>query len=303
MVEHLSIKNLKTGIVKQFDMSEADYLIYEGSVDWGSIQVDHSTFQFPRQIGSYVSNTVMGTRDVAINGWIIGNSKQEIESKKMALSVFINPMDEFQITVGDYYIDGVPTSNVTFGREYGENNSVAVKFLIQFNCPYPLFLLDNAIVVDVAKDVGMFHFPLIIPQSEGIIMGYRKQSIFTQVSNVGAIDVGMVITLTANDIVDNPQIINVNTKEFIKINKVMEPGEQIVIDTNVGNRSIIGTKNKNSMNYLKYMDFDSTWLQVPAGLSLFAYKTYEDDGSEDETYKNLDVSIKYKTALFNLGDE
>ena len=303
MVESLKIENLNTGSVKQFDMAEADYLIYEGSIDWGNAQVDHSTFQFPQQIGSYITNTIVGSRDIAINGWIIGDNLDEIVAKKKALSAFINPLNDFKIVVGQYYIDAKPTSNVVFGKEYTENNDVAVKFLIQMTCPYPLFVLTNPFTVNVASNVGGFHFPLTIPKNGGIIMGYRKQSLFTNVSNFGAIDIGMVVTLTARAVVNNPAIINVNTHEQLKINKVMDVGEKIVIDTSIGNRSIVGIKGEVQTNYLKYLDYDSVWLQLATGTSLLTYKTYNANGNEDETYKNLDVVIQYRTALYNLEEE
>ena len=82
MVESIKIKNLATNVVKSFDMSEADYLIYEGAIDWGTVAVNHNTFSYPTQIGAYITNTVIGTRDISINGWIIGETLEEIEKKK-----------------------------------------------------------------------------------------------------------------------------------------------------------------------------------------------------------------------------
>lgn len=304
MVESLSIKDTNSDIVKYFAMDgNVDYLLYEGCIDWGNVSVEHNTSQFPQQIGLYISNTTVGSRDIAINGWIIGDSIEEIKSKKMALSVFINPLHEYQIDVNGYYISCKPTSNVTFGKEFAENNDVCVKFLLQFTCAYPLFLLDNAVNVDIAGEFGSFHFPLTIPRKNGIIMGYRKQSMFTEIVNNGSIDVGMIITIKANGIVDNPELINVNTRESLKINKVLDPGEQIVINTNVGSRSIIGTKDHVTSSYLKYLDYDSTWLQLSNGQSLFTYKTYDSQGNEDETYKRMEISVSYQTALFNLEEE
>lgn len=304
MVEYLTIKDLNTGTAKHFDVDgDVDYLLYEGCIDWGNVSVTHNTFQFPQQIGMYISNTVLGSRDIAINGWIIGDTSEEINGKKMALSLFVNPLHEYHIDVDGYFIGCKPTSNVTFGKEYSENNEVCVKFLLQFTCAYPLFLLNNAINVDIAGEFGAFHFPLTIPKNNGIIMGYRKQSMFTEMVNNGSIDVGMIITITASGIVDNPELINVNTKERLKINKILEPGEQVIINTNIGERSVIGIKDHTKYNYLRYLDYDSTWLQLVNGQSLFTYKTYDNEGNEDETYKRMEIMVSYQTALFNLEEE
>lgn len=99
MVESIKIKNLTTNVVKSFDMSEADYLIYEGAIDWGTVAVNHNTFSYPTQIGAYITNTVIGTRDISISGWIIGETLEEIEGKKNSLSRLINPVEQVTITL------------------------------------------------------------------------------------------------------------------------------------------------------------------------------------------------------------
>ena len=302
MVESLVIENLISKERKRFDMSEANYLIYEGSIDWGNVEVTHNTFQFPTQIGEYISSSVISTRDISINGWIIGDCIEEINRKKKELSTFINPMEEVRVIVDDYSIVSKPSSNVQFGKTLVENSDVAVKFLIQLFCPQPLFLLTNAITVNVADLVGGFGCPLIF-KPEGIIMGYRKKSLFTDVTNNGALSVGMIITLEANGAVNNPEFLNAGTREGIKINKVLHLGEKVVIDTNIGERSIVGSIDGVESNYFKYMDYDSVWLQLKNGTSVFTYRTYNSSGEQDETYKNLTVNVSYKTAIYNLEGE
>ena len=47
MIESVKIRNDVTGNIIKLDMSEANYLIYEGSIDWGTVDVSHNTFQYP----------------------------------------------------------------------------------------------------------------------------------------------------------------------------------------------------------------------------------------------------------------
>lgn len=302
MVESLTIRNIANNLTKRFDMSDASYLIYEGSVDWGSVGVSHSTFSFPDQIGEYISNTSIGTRDISINGWIIGDTIDEINNKKKELSKLINPLNDVEIRACDYTITGRPSSNVTFGKNLKENSIVAVKFLIQIFCENPMFKSVNAISVDVAEVIGSFSFPLVLKKN-GNILGYRKKTLFTDLQNDGAVDVGMLITFEANGTVNNPEILNVNTHEKIRINKTLEDGEIIEINTLQGSRSVIGILNGKRLNYFKYFDFDNIWLQLPVGLSTFTYRTYDNLGERDDTYKKLLVNIKYYTQLYNLGEE
>lgn len=302
MVESLIIRNTTSNESKQFDMSEANYLIYEGAIDWGNVDVTHNTFQFPEQIGKYVSSTVMGSRDISINGWIIGDTEEEIKLKKVDLSKFFNPFDEMEIIVGNYSIFGRPSANVQYGKTLAENSVVAVKFLLQIFCPQPLFLLSNAISVDVAETIGGFCFPLIL-KPEGIIMGYRKKSLFADITNDGATSVGMIITLEASGTVNNPEFMDVNTHKRIRINKVLTAGEVVIINTSIGERSVTGIVNGNEINYFKYFDYDNEWLQIPNGLSTFTYRTYDSSGEQDESYKKMSVNVKYKTAIYNLEGE
>ena len=303
MIESVKIRNDVTGNIIKLDMSEANYLIYEGSIDWGTVDVSHNTFQYPTQIGSYISSTTVGSRDVSISGWIIGNTLAEIEKKKDILSKHINPLQDLTIIAGDYCISGRPDTNVKYGNSYAENNEAMCKFLIQIFCSQPMFLLTNAIDVNVADTQGMFGFPLIL-KPQGIILGLRKKSLFTDITNDGAVEVGMTVTIETFGTVKNPRIINVNTNEYMRINKTLQSGEKIVIDTNKGKRSIYSYINGVKTNYFDYFDFDNTWLQVPNGISTFTYKTYEDDyTTENDTYKNMNVTISYRSALYNIGGE
>ena len=303
MIESIKIRNESTGKIIKLDMSEANYLIYDGSIDWGTVDVSHNTFQYPTQIGAYISSTVVGTRDISISGWIIGDTLQEIEQKKDYLSKHINPLQNVTILVGEYSISGKPDSNLNVGNSYSENNEAMCKFLISIFCSNPMFLLSNAIDVSIADTQGMFGFPLIF-KPEGIILGLRKKSLFTDVTNDGAIEVGMTVTIEALGTTKNPRIINVNTNEYMRINKTMVAGEKIVINTNKGERSVYGYVNGEKENYFDYFDFDNVWLQVPNGISTFTYKTYDDDYvTENDTYKNINVTISYRLAVYNIGGE
>lgn len=284
------------------NMDDADYLLYEGSINWGNISITHNTFQYSQQIGKSLTNSVVGTRDVSISGWIIG-TKDEIGAKKKRLSTIINPLDDVEIDVGSWRIAGRPSSNVTFSTNRTENNSVVCKFLIQIYCPYPLFTSIRLYGRKLSEDEGMFKFPWILP-STGVIMSTRKLSSITAITNAGNVEVGCIITLEAKSTVNNPRIINLSTGEYIKINKTMVTGEVITINTTKGSRSVVGhIGNAEDTNYFDYFDFDNVWLQLPVGSTSVGYRTYDDEGKEDVTYKNLIVTIKYRLSALNMEDE
>ena len=107
MVEELMITNTSLNITCIMNMDDADYLLYEGCIDWGNISITHNTFQYSQQIGKSLTNSVVGTRDISISGWIIG-TKEEIESKKKRLSTIIKRLNDVEIDVGKWKMKGRP---------------------------------------------------------------------------------------------------------------------------------------------------------------------------------------------------
>lgn len=302
MVEKLTIKNLRTNNILIFDMEDADYLLYEGCIDWGSVETEHNTYQYVNQIGSTITDTTLGNRDVSISGWIIGKDLSIIESKKKVLFNLINPLSEVEVQVGAWIINGKPNTNVRFSNNYKENNEVMCKFLIQIFCANPLFIMKSPISKKISQSIGSFHFPLTLPK-EGIIMSSRRRDALAIVGNDGQNEIGLTITLKANGIVNNPTIINTNTFEKITINKILHSNEKIVIKTQRGQRSVVGKINGIEENYLDYFDWDNTWLQLPLGTSIFTVYSTNSEGEQDDSYKLLDVTITYNLNSMNLVEE
>jgi len=99
----------------------------------------------------------------------------------------------------------------------------------------------------------------------------------------------MVIEFYARGTLKNPSLFNINTREFIKINKSMVAGEKIIVNTNYGKKKI--TQNINGvkadiLNYLDIVGGGDTFLQLDIGDNLFRYDA-------DENLNNLEVSIYF----------
>ena len=153
----------------------------------------------------------------------------------------------------------------------------------------------NKIVAASTK--AMFHFPLIISETPdppgGVAFGLRQPSLIVGIFNSGAVAVGMKIIFRAIGSLVNPALIDVNTQEYLKINKSMEAGEEIVVNTIVGEKKIVGTMNGISSNYFKYRDLDSIWLQLAVGDNLFRYNA-------DMNIENLEVYIYFNNKYLEV---
>lgn len=303
MVEELKIRNLTLNDECTMNMEDADYLLYEGGIDWGSLGVSHNTFQYSQQVGQSITNTVVGTRDISIGGWIIGKTLDEIKAKKKRLSAIVNPLNDVEVEQGKWKIKCRPAANVVFSNSYVENNDTVCKFLIQLFCPNPMFESSTTYGKKLMQDEAMFKFPWVLPRT-GIVMSTRQASSIVAINNTGSAEVGCTITLQALGDVNNPEVVNLDTSEFIKIKKNLVYGEVITIKTAKGERSVVGhIGSAEDINYLDYFDFDNTWLQLPVGVSNIGYRTFDNEGNEDTTYKSLVVTIQYNLSTMNLEDE
>lgn len=231
---------------------------------------------------SYVASTIEA-RDITLNGYIL----KDKEFNREKLIAILNPKLNGKLVyinrdIKKYINCRIEQSPVT------TRDSVP-RFLIHFYCLNP-FWKEEEIKTDIALWRGDFHFPLVIPVSKGIIMGHREPSLIINIKNNGNVTCGMRIEFRARATLENPSLFNINTREFIKINKVMKAGEKIIVDTNFGNKKIIAELNGVTTNAINYIDLDSTFLQLDIGDNVFRYNA-------DKNIDNLEVTI-YKTPQY-----
>lgn len=161
-------------------------------------------------------------------------------------------------------------------------------FMIDLLCPSPYWQDINESKEEIALWKGSFHFPLVIPQ-EGIIMGYREPSLIVNVKNMGHVQTGMKIEFIAKGTLKNPSLFDINTRKFLKINRIMTPGEKIIVNTNSGKKGVKSYLNGVTTDILNDLDIAGggrTFLQLNTGDNLFRYDA-------EEGIDNLEVRIYY----------
>lgn len=289
MVERITLRRTKNSEELILDMvSTPDYILK--SVDWGSIQGTHHSYKYVNQVGESIANTSLGTRPIKIEGWIVATSENQMTSLKKKLNSFVNPREALDLFYSDYVIRFVPDETVKYSINAAENNEIFCKFQIDGTAPNPLFSDNFESGSAFVTTVPTFHFPLVISESlpdEGVVFGKRMASLISNLTNNGSISVGMRIVFKANGTLSNPSLINVNTQEMFRINKTMVADEEIVVNTNIGEKSVKGRiDDADYTNYFMYKDIDSAWLQLDAGDNLFRYNA-------DEGIDNLDVFVYF----------
>ena len=235
------------------------------------------------QDGSTYMGSTLGNRNIVIQGAITENKEQN----RIKLLSIINPKLKAKLIYTDgnikKYVECVVETAPTITKENKP------KFQMSLICPNPYWRDTTESKKQIALWKGDFHFPLIIPQDKGIIIGHREPSLIVNIENNGQVKTGMIIEFFARGTLKNPSLFNVNTREFIKVNKEMVAGEKITINTNYGKKKIIqdvdGIKT-DILNYLDIIGGGDTFLQLDIGDNLFRYDA-------DENLNNLEVSIYY----------
>ena len=289
MVENVIITNTVLGVNLELDKVTTPWFILD-YINWGQIESDQNTNKYVGQHGESLVNNSLGKRDIELSGWVIATSEADMSSRKRYLNKFVNPLQMMQVTYGLYNITFYPATTIEYSDEITENNDVVCKFMIEGTAYDPLFIDVDTSKAIAANIVGMFHFPLImseVPVSPGgVVFGSINTSLTMDVVNKGSMETGMTITFSARGHVKNPVLTNVNTQEYFRLNKEMQAGEVVKVDTVIGSKSIRGELDGVESNYFKYRDFGSTWLQLSPGENMFIY------GAEDDV-ENLEVIVEF----------
>lgn len=292
MIESITLKNLVTNQSILIDKTTSDWVL--GEIDLGTVEGNHHSYKYVNQVGVYIDSTSLEERAVSIPGWVIGEDLADMKDNMTVLNRLVNPQHELELTLFDQYVLRFkPDYSIKYATPYEENNEVLCQFLIQGTCADPMFSTKNGILTQIALVLPKFHFPLIIPKDNGIILGLRQPNLLATIVNDGDIDTGMVIEFSCNTTVVNPSLLHVETQEFIKINKTITPGETLTVSTVSGNKYVKGYHDGQTENYFKYWDWDSTWLQMYRGVNVLKYDA-------DSGVEGLAVSVSFTPKLLEV---
>lgn len=298
MIERIVLRKVKNAEELIFDMvSTPDFILK--SVDWGTVKGNHHSYKYANQVGETVTNTSLDKRYVIIEGWVVAQSESEMSARKRKLNAFINPQEAIDLFYSDYVIRFLPNESVKYSIAFNENNDVFAKFQINGTCTNPLFADVNERQIPFVTTLPAFHFPLVISESlpeKGVTFGKRTESLIINVINNGSVDVGMKIVFRSNGTVVNPKLINVNTQEELVITKTLVSNEEIVVNTNIGEKSVKGRiGSENFTNYYMHKLIGSAWLQLAVGDNLFRYDA-------DEGVDNLDIFVYFTNRFLEVQE-
>lgn len=239
---------------------------------------DVTTSKTVQQDGeNYISGT-LEARALSIDGFFLLDETNTLERRLKKVFnpkftgklVYTNGEEQRYLTVS---VDHVP--QITNKPRRGE-------FSIDLTAHDPYWREEER-TENIAILQAMLHFPVVIPLDTGIVFGARRSTLETPVTNVGDAESGFRVVFRALGSVKNPQIINKETGERIRVIYNMQQGDVI----EVVNEPLVKKVLVNGVKAFKHLDRQATtFFPLRVGDNTIVYQA-------DENLVNLDVVIFY----------
>ena len=166
-----------------------------------------------------------------------------------------------------------------------EENGVTMQ--ITLYCSLPYWQDVENVMLEISRVIDLHYFPvdaggLAFP-AEGIPLGEYDMNMTRTYENDGDAECGLVITIIALADAQNPTIYK-SDGSFIGVNESMVAGDEIVINTNRGAKSIT----KNGVNILNKIKAGSKFFQLETGDNELTVDT------DSETKGNVYFIVSFK---------
>ncbi|GCD13129.1 phage tail family protein [Clostridium tagluense] len=244
------------------------------------------TSKAPGQDGKSYHGALLEERTLNIEVAILGDNSEDMFRKRQDLYSIFNPKLQGVLTytngAGEHEIQCIVQDGPTPKARF----EPVQEFLIQLYCHNPFWTNTIESKEEIALWVGDFEFALELTD-EGIEMGHRESNLIVNILNKGDVECGMRIEFTSLATLVNPSILNIYTKEYIKIKRTLVAGDKLVINTEFGNKKVEMVRNGVATNVFNYIDLQTTFLQLDVGDNLLKYDA-------EQGIDNLEVVIYHK---------
>lgn len=248
----------------------------------GRIRQTINTFQAPAQDGAFYISSTLDMRNITIEGSILSSSVDEAFGYRQQLLKIFTPKLR-----GTLIYRGRQIACIVEESGFSQSSVArAPAFFISLLCPSPFFESLNDIRAELASWQENFAFPLEI-KPPGIEFGIRQPSQIITIDNAGDVSCGCEIVFKALGSVSDPELLNVDTGEYMKINTALIAGQEIHVYTHFAGKRVVSVIGTTTTNAFHLIDVGSTFLQLAAGCNTLRY----DAGSNIDL---LEVSIFYR---------
>lgn len=254
----------------------------------GYVRQTINTFHAPEQDGEFYISSTVDMRNITLEGNIIAPSLEDTFAfRKQMLNIF-TPKQRGTLVYRSRKISCI----VEEAGFSASNVSRAPAFFISLLCPSPFFETIDEIRAELASWQENFLFPLeIVPP--GIELGIRQPSQIITIENIGDVASGCEVVFKALGTVTNPELRNMDTGEYIKINATMQNGDEYHIFTHFAGKRVTKVVGNTETNAFSLLDVGSSFIQLTAGRNTLRYDA-------DENMDLLEVSIYYRPQFLGV---
>ncbi len=254
----------------------------------GSIRNTVNTFKAPEQDGAFYVSSTLDMRNITMEGTIIASSPDEAyELRKNFLRLFSPKKTGVFQYRGRQISCVVEEAALTFSIR-----QKIPKFFLSLLCPSPFFETLEEVRQELASWDALLEFSLEIPE-EGIEFGARQPSQIITVDNIGDVPCGCEIVFRALGSVANPELLHLDTGEYVRILSSMEQGDEFHVYTHFAGKRVVSIIDNVEGNAFYLLDTDSDFFQLTPGINQLRY-----DASVN--LELLDVSIYYRPQFLGV---
>ncbi len=232
----------------------------------GNIRQTVNTFKAPDQDGAFYISSTLDMRNITLEGTIVANTPDEAYIHRQRLLQIFSPKLR-----GTLLYRGRQISCVVEEAGFTVSSRQRIpNFFISLLCPSPFFETLDEIREELASWMPLFEFELEIPGG-GMEFGARQPSQIITVDNIGDVSCGCEIVFQALGTVTNPELLNIETGEYIRLLTTMSAGDELRVYTHFAGKRVVSVNGQAITNAFSLLDTGSVFFQLAAGINTLRY--------------------------------
>lgn len=239
--------------------------------------------------GSVFNSARVDPRNIVLSMTFVGPDIEAVRRKSYQYFPLKKPIT-FEVITDDRRgsITGYVESNEP--NIFSKNETTQISIV----CPYPYFksTSDEINKVSFYSERPLFEFPFPFEDVDGndnepeMEMGEVTRITSGDVNYPGDAETGAVFTIHATGTAKNIRIDKLDTKQSMTIKTSLQKGDDLIISTVSGKKSIVLIRDGKSTNLLNLLDRNADWFVLSKGDNAFAYRA-----DEGLIYLQFDVSF------------
>ena len=254
----------------------------------GAENVEIQTQKAPFQDGATLIDTLLNEREISLEVVLLGENRQDIYEKRRMVSNIFNSKLGVGKLVWEQEDITVASKAVSRGVEFlgGESLGGYQRCVINLYAPDPFWQDEEEKNVQMASMISMFEFPLRLSTQMGTAGDKRI------IENEG--DAPAPVEIVFNGPAVKPRVENETTGQFIEVDRELEGGDRLKINTAFGNKSVvIERENGDIESAFSYINLNSEFWQLEVGENVLTYSAEQgaDDATVNVYWKNRYIGV------------